>query len=52
MSVVQQSLSETTHIGRPDDCECLSDHTSDDRLPCFACYSEGFDVPNPSPDDD
>ena len=52
MSVVQQSLSETTPIGRPDDCQCLSDYTSDDRLPCFACFGDGFDTPNPHADDD
>jgi predicted nucleic acid-binding Zn finger protein len=31
---------------RPDDCQC---HPSwrDDAIPCFACWLEGFDTPNP-----
>jgi len=29
---------------RPDDCDCAP---SFDGLPCWACYRDGFEVPNP-----
>lgn len=35
---------EGTDVDRPDDCSCWS---ADAELPCFPCYLEGFDVPNP-----
>jgi hypothetical protein len=38
--------------GRPEDCECLGDHTDDDPLPCWACYRDGFETPNPNAGDD
>jgi predicted nucleic acid-binding Zn finger protein len=31
--------------GRPDDCDCWD---ADAELPCWPCYRDGFDVPNPS----
>jgi len=30
--------------GRPEDCECAP---CLGELPCWACYREGFDIPNP-----
>jgi hypothetical protein len=30
---------------RPDDCDCWD---ADTELPCWPCYRDGFDVPNPS----
>jgi hypothetical protein len=30
---------------RPDDCNC---HNADQGLPCFECYRNGFDKPNPN----
>ena len=34
----------TDFDGRPDACDCWD---ADAKLPCFPCYLEGFDVPNP-----
>ena len=31
--------------GRGDDCDCWD---ADAALPCWPCYRDGFDVPNPS----
>lgn len=31
--------------GRPDDCAC---HDVDAGLPCWACFRDGFDAPNPA----
>ena len=37
---------ELTHFdGRPGDCDCLPTF---DELPCWPCYRDGFDVPNPN----
>jgi hypothetical protein len=33
--------------GRPESCTCLASF-DDDGLPCFACYSQGFNRPNPN----
>jgi hypothetical protein len=35
----------TDFDGRPENCECWDTEAA---LPCFACYLEGFDVPNPN----
>jgi hypothetical protein len=35
----------TDFDGRPDDCDCWD---ADAELPCWPCYRDGFDVPNPS----
>jgi hypothetical protein len=35
---------------RPDDCECLDEYILDDPKPCWACCREGFDTPNPHPE--
>ncbi len=32
---------------RPDDCDC-GDWNADADLPCWPCYRDGFDAPNPS----
>jgi hypothetical protein len=29
----------------PDECDCWD---ADAELPCWPCYRDGFDVPNPS----
>ena len=34
---------------RPSDCECLEAFHD---LPCWKCYREGFDEPNPDAGDD
>jgi hypothetical protein len=37
---------ELTHFdGRPEDCDCWD---PEGDLPCWPCYRDGFDVPNPS----
>ena len=34
------------HVQRPDDCDC--DNWNDgDGLPCWPCYRDGFEAPNP-----
>jgi predicted nucleic acid-binding Zn finger protein len=33
--------------GRPDECNC-GDWNADTEPPCWPCYRDGFDVPNPS----
>jgi len=37
---------------RPDDCDCLNSHITDDPLACWACVREGFEEPNPNAGDD
>lgn len=32
---------------RPDDCDCAP-FMADDGLPCWPCYRDGFDEPNPA----
>jgi len=40
---------EENHISeRPDDCGCWD---PDGDLPCWPCYREGFDMPNPQAQD-
>lgn len=34
---------------RPDDCRCWD---ADQHTPCWPCYREGFETPNPDPGDD
>jgi hypothetical protein len=34
---------------RPDDCDCWS---LDPDLPCWPCYRDGFETPNPDAEDD
>lgn len=36
----------TDAADRPADCECWA---ADAELPCFACFLEGYDGPNPAP---
>jgi len=36
---------------RPPDCGCLERNDAD-ALPCWPCYRDGFDSPNPDPDAD
>jgi hypothetical protein len=35
--------------GRGDDCDCWD---ADAALPCWPCYRDGFEVPNPEVDED
>jgi hypothetical protein len=35
----------TDFDGRPDDCDCWD---ADAEPPCWPCYRDGVDVPNPS----
>ncbi len=35
---------------RPEWCECLPGQEKDD-LPCFECFNEGFETPNPNAED-
>jgi hypothetical protein len=38
-----------THTeGRPDDCDCAP-FMADHGLPCWPCYRDGFETPNPEP---
>jgi predicted nucleic acid-binding Zn finger protein len=39
-------LDDAPPADRPDDCQCHPGW-DDDMLPCFACWSAGFDAPNP-----
>lgn len=39
----------TDFDGRPGDCSCWD---ADAELPCWPCYRDGFDVPNPNAGDD
>ena len=34
------------HVQRPDDCDC-NDWNDGDGLPCWPCYRDGFEAPNP-----
>jgi len=34
-------------VGRPEDCSCSPRMTD---LPCWPCYRDGFETPNPSQD--
>jgi hypothetical protein len=39
----------TDFDGRPDDCSCTGSRLeAEGGLPCWPCYRDGFDVPNPS----
>jgi hypothetical protein len=38
---------ETDTTGRPEECTCLACF-DDDGLPCLACYSQGYERPNPN----
>jgi hypothetical protein len=42
-------LDESERNGRPEDCQCWD---ADAALPCFPCYRDGFEDPNPNIDDD
>lgn len=37
---------ESDAVGRPEDCECAP-FMADHGLPCWPCYRDGFETPNP-----
>lgn len=39
----------TDFDGRPEDCDCWD---AEADLPCWPCYREGFEVPNPNVDEE
>jgi hypothetical protein len=44
----QESVTdETEAAGRPEDCRCTS-FIADGGLPCWPCYRDGFEEPNPN----
>ncbi len=44
-------LDESGGDDRPEACECADFH-ADATLPCWPCYRDGFDIPNPSAGED
>jgi hypothetical protein len=42
-------LTETDPDGRPEDCGCWN---TEQELPCFPCYRDGFEEANPDAGDD
>ncbi|WP_336365022.1 SWIM zinc finger family protein [Halalkalicoccus salilacus] len=48
-TIERSTVSEQQVESRPVDCDCLP--TFED-LPCWPCYQEGFQTPNPNPDTD
>lgn len=45
----QDDVEAASETERPEDCECISVDVS---LPCWACYRDGFDSPNPTIDEE
>jgi len=44
-----ETLEEDSDLERPDDCQCWD---SDNDLPCWPCFREGFESPSPAAEDD
>jgi hypothetical protein len=40
-------LDESDDDGRPDECSCVHWNTDGIDTPCWPCYRDGFDTPNP-----
>ena len=43
-AIVADDDKEAEADDRPEDCGCLD---TNQELPCFPCYWEGYDTPNP-----
>ena len=48
-TIEHSTVSEQQAESRPVDCDCLPTF---ENLPCWPCYQEGFQMPNPNPDAD